>query len=90
MLVEAQERAESDGKPTSNNPPMNIWSPEIEALASIEDRIEALIYVTRAANGDKTAKPPKPRPRPRTLIERIKGRHRQARHNALADRLLGR
>lgn len=89
MLVEAQERAEHDGK-TSSGPPMSLWSAEIEALTSIEDKIASLIYVTRAIGGDKQVQPPKPHPRPRSLIDSIKTKRRAKRHRSLADRLLGR
>lgn len=89
MLVQAQESAEREGK-TSSAPPMSTWSPEVEALARIEDKVASLLYVTRAVGGDKSGQPPKPSTRPRTLIDKIKGQRRLERHTSLADRLLGR
>jgi hypothetical protein len=90
MLVEAQERAEREGKAQSSAPPMNTWSTEVEALTTVIDKLDSLIYITRAVGGDKTVQPPKPRLRPKTLLDKIKNRNRSQRHNKLADRLLGR
>lgn len=90
MLVEAQERAEREGTKSDPAPPMNTWSAEVEALTAIEDRLASLVYITRVVGGDKTAQPPKPKLRPRTLIDKIKTRNRAQRHKTLADRLLGR
>lgn len=90
MLVEAQERAEREGVKSDPAPPMSTWSAEVEALTAIEDKLASLIYITRAVGGDKQVQPPKPKLRPRTLIDKIKGRNRQKRHETLAARLLGR
>lgn len=90
MLVEAQERAEREGKQQSAAPPMSLWSAEIEALTTIADKISTLNYIMRAVNGDKQSQPPKPALRPRTLLESIRAKRREKRHIKLADRLLGR
>lgn len=74
----------------SSAPPMSTWSAEVEAITAVKDRIDSLIYVTRAANGDKTTKPPKPTPRPETALPRIQARKRQEQHKKLAARLLRR
>lgn len=90
MLVQAQERAEREGKPQSSAPPMSTWSTQVEALTALSDKMSTMIYVLRASNGDKNAQPPKPAPRPETKLASIKARHRQEQHKKLADRLLRR
>ena len=90
MLVKAEDKAKSDGEEKSSGPPMQSWSAEVEALAAISDRLERLIYVTRAVGGDKTAKPPKALPRPQSALPRIRARLRQAKHEGLAAKLLRR
>lgn len=90
MLVEAQERAEREGKKMSAAPPMSTWSAEVEGLATVSDKLSVLAYILKAVNGDKQSQPPKPTVRPETALPSIKRRHRQEQHNKLADRLLGR
>jgi len=90
MLVEAQERAEAAGETSDPAPPMSSWSPVVEALTTLTDRVNSLIYITRAANGAKGEQPPKPMLRPTTAITSIKSKRRQERHDKLAARLLGR
>lgn len=90
MLVEAQQKAERDGKQQSPAPSMSTWSPTVEAITTVADRLGSLIYLMRASNGDKQAKPMKPMPRPETMLPEIQRKKRQEQHNALAARLLGR
>jgi hypothetical protein len=90
QMVAAQERAKREGKPTTSAPPMSTWSAELEQLTTIADRLGSLIYLTRAANGDKSAKPMPPMPRPETLLPKLQHERRKEQHIALADRLLGR
>jgi hypothetical protein len=90
MLVEAQERAEKEGTAGPSAPPMSTWSPVVEAVTKLTDRVNALIYITRAANGAKGEKPPKPEMRPVTALPSIKARKRQEQHEKLAARLLRR
>jgi len=90
MLVEAQERAEREGKPMSKNPPMSTWSAEVESLTTISDKLSTLAYILRAVNGDKQAQQPKPSLRPATAMPSIQRKHRQEQHDKLAARLLGR
>lgn len=90
MLVEAQERAEREGKPMSSAPPMSTWSAEVETLTTVVDKLSTIAYILRATGGDKSAQQPKPMPRPQTAMPTIKRRHRQEQHDKLAARLLGR
>lgn len=91
MLVEAQERAEREGKSDkSSAPPMSGWSAEVEAITTLTDKVSNLLYVTRVANGDKQVQQPKPMPRPTTALPKIRHQKRQEQHEKLAARLLGR
>lgn len=89
-MVDAQERAKREGRKTSSAPPMSTWSAEVEAMTTVADRLGSLIYIMRAANGDKSAKPLPPLVRPETLLPKIQHEKRKEQHIALADRLLGR
>jgi hypothetical protein len=90
MLVEAQERAEREGKQQDSAPPMSSWTPEVDVLHTIADRLGGLGYLIRASNGDKQAKPPPALPRPKTALPKIKQQRRMEQHKKLAARLLGR
>ena len=69
---------------------MSSWSPVVESITTLTDRVNSLIYITRAANGAKGEQPPKPIMRPTTALSSIKANRRQERHENLAARLLGR
>lgn len=58
-------------------PPVSEFSPDVELLAAVYDRLGHLIAMTAAAAGAKRPPKPKPWPRPVTALERA--RHRQAR-----------
>lgn len=76
----------------TGHPPMRVWTQESSMLAEILDGIRNLTYTLRAVNGDKTAKPPVPTPRPITALEvqarRARHNERQRRHETLVGRLL--
>ena len=90
QMVEAQERAEREGKQQSSAPPMSTWSAEVESLAQVVDKLAVVVYTLRAVNGDKTAKPPKPTQRPQTARPSIQRRRRQEQPPTLAARRLRR
>jgi hypothetical protein len=90
MLVEAQERAEREGKKMSAAPPMSTWSAEVEGLAAVGDKLSVIAHILKVVNGDKQSQPPKPALRPETAMPSIKRKHRQEQHDKLAARLLGR
>lgn len=68
-------------------PRLSDWSPEVEALYALVDRVVELIHVTAAASG---AKPGKVRmsPRPVTAIERARNRQRASKHKSLVARVM--
>lgn len=71
--------ADDDG---DGAPPLATWSPEVQYLAAVFDRLGELIAATiAAANG----KPPKvrPLPRPRTAFDRARARRALSRHESL-------
>jgi hypothetical protein len=89
MLAAAQEKAKQAGESDSlPAPPMSSWSAEVEAITRLTDKVAYQTYVLKKVNNDKAAQPPKPEPRPQTLLPRILRKRRQERHQALADRLL--
>ena len=87
--MEAQEKIKAQGGTAPKGPPLSTWTAEAEMLTMVADRVGQLIYVLQAVNGGKS-KPPKPLPRPTTAMPAVSNKIRQERHEALADRLLGR
>lgn len=57
-------------------PPISEFTPDVELLAAVYDRLGNLITVVAATAGSKRPPKPKPWPRPVTAIERA--RHRRA------------
>ncbi len=70
----------------SSAPAVAEWSPEVELLAAVYDRIGELIAVQTTAPG-KTVKPPKPWPRPLTAADRARTRQRQDSYENLKRKL---
>ena len=72
-----------------SGPRVSQWSPELEALAAINDRLGA-VFTAVLATGQ--VKPPKvnPYPRPVTAIDRARSRARRMQHDALVSRVLER
>jgi len=93
----AESLAARRDKPDADEPwtlPLIDYTPEVAALASVVDAVNALRAVTIAANSKAGVKPPviPPYPRPTTLVDTMVGKaQRQSRwtaHKNLADRLL--
>lgn len=63
------------------------WSPELEMLTNIYDRLAELIRVQAMAAGGKPKKAP-PAPRPLTALDRVRARRRKRQHNRLVSVLL--
>lgn len=75
------ETDEDDDAPGS--PPLVMWTPEVQYLAAVVDRLgEVIQAVIATAPG---GKPPKikPLPRPRTAFDRARARRARARHENL-------
>ncbi len=90
MLREAQMRLGGDTAPAK--PSQATWTPEMSALANLNDAVQNLTRVTVMANSGKGKQAPQfnPYPRPESALERAITRTRWEKHEALADRLLGR
>ncbi|WP_431881817.1 hypothetical protein [Micromonospora chalcea] len=63
------------------------WSPELEMLTNLYDRLGELVRVVAMTGGGKPARP-KPAPRPRTAIDRIRARQRKAKHARVVRAML--
>lgn len=89
MLIEAEDAAKKAGKPLDRGPSVATWSPEVGVLTSILDALRENTYVTKAVATDKGGgKPPKPAPRPTNVLERVRLRMKQQRHDILVRRML--
>ncbi len=64
------------------------YTPEVEMLSALFDRVGELIRVVAATRGSRGGKPPPQAPRPVSALERVRVRNSRARHEQLADRLL--
>lgn len=82
-LADDEEIAEQilDRPETVKAPAVRVrdYSPELEALITIQDRLGDVVQAVIAATG---SKPPKikPQPRPVTAVERIREKHRFKQH----------
>lgn len=65
------------------------YTPEVEMLSAVFDRIGELIRVVAATSGSR-GKQPQLAPRPESAIERVRKRLTVEKHKRLAGRLLGR
>jgi hypothetical protein len=74
--------AMADEPSSRNDLPLSEFSPEVEALASVVDRLGEVTAVLINANGGK-AKPPKPYPRPVTAWDRVRARRHQDAYEGL-------
>lgn len=74
-------------KPKGNRPRISEWSPELEKITEVVDRLGEVMQAVVASNG---GKPPKirPQPRPRTAIDRMRERKRYEHHRKVVSRVL--
>jgi hypothetical protein len=92
MLAESiANRPAGDGDEADPGPPLQTWTPEVAATYMVTDAIRSLEHTVVMANGGK-GEPPAPLSRPNTILDRAiraaKFAVRQAKHEALAARLL--
>lgn len=66
---------------------MRDWSPTVELLTAVLNRLGELVQAVAALGGASPRQVP-PAPHPVTAIERVKARNRKARHAALVARVL--
>lgn len=81
-----------DGPQPEKKPPavrMADWSPEMEMLTNLLDAVRELTRVAAMAGGSKPKKTP-PAPRPRTALDRLRERRREAKHRRVVAAVLPR
>lgn len=66
------------------------YTPEVEMLTAVFDRIGELIRVTAQARGGRTSRAGSLGPRPVNAVERVRARSAREKHERLASRLLKR
>lgn len=86
MLLKAQQRAKSEGK-AGKAPSMATYSPEVERLDKVIDKLSELAYITAKANQGNPKKPD-PQQRPASAMEIARLRVRREQHDMLRSRLL--
>lgn len=86
-VADDEELAENAPPPRSGPPPLRDWSPEVQQLAVIRDRLGELIATVASANSTKKVQPPKPCPRPVTAYDRVRSRRRWKQHQRLVQQL---
>lgn len=77
----AQQEALASPESSTRDIPLSEFSPEVEALAAVVDRLGEVTATLVAVNGGKPS-PPRPYPRPVTAWDRARAK---ARHEALND-----
>lgn len=94
-LVEAQANDEEAAKAMLDAPPpesepvvrWSDWSPEVDLLARIEDRLQDQTRAIIAVNGGKPGRF-HPAPRPSSALQRLQAQDRRAQHRKLVARVL--
>lgn len=77
-----------DGKPRKATRRISEFSPDVELLSLLNDRVAELIQVTVATRGGKARKVT-PMPRPTTAVEKVRARRRQKKHEWTVARVYG-
>lgn len=63
------------------------WTPELETLAAVADRLVDVLNVLLKVNGG-NATELRPQPRPTTALSRVRAHQRQIKHESLVARVL--
>lgn len=83
MVLRAQHEAEKAGHALSSGPSMTTWTPEVAALAQVNDKLSMLIEANKKKPGRIV-----PYARPSTAFERVKRRKRHETHERLVAAVL--
>lgn len=94
-LVEAQANDEEAARALLDRPPpeseiserWSDWSPERDALARIDDRLQDIARAVVSTNGGKPGRF-QPAPRPSSALQRLRSQQRLMRHHELVARVL--
>jgi hypothetical protein len=68
-------------------PPLESWTPEVDKLTLIADRLGELITAVHNTVAKRRAKPPRPLPRPQTARDRLKRQRGRAKHDHVKAQL---
>lgn len=74
-------------EPKPGPPPLQGWSPEVDKLTLIADRLGELITAVHNTVAKKPRRAPRPLPRPQTARDRIKQHRRRAKHDHIKAQL---
>lgn len=81
------EREEQGNAPPAPRRRVSDWTPTVEILTTIQDRMAELIQVVAMLGGAKPRQVPWA-PRPRTAVQRVRRRQQIRKHEALVARVL--
>lgn len=81
------ELAEQAPEPKPGPPPLHTWTPEVDKLTLIADRLGEVVAAVYSTNAKKPPKPPPRLPRPQTAYDRIKTKRRRDKHHLVRNRL---
>lgn len=76
-----------DPEPGPAAPPLQTWTPEVDKLTLIADRLGELVTAVHNTVAKKPARPPRPLPRPQTARDRLRRQQRRSKHDALTAQL---
>ncbi|MFD5468901.1 hypothetical protein [Streptomyces sp. NPDC127105] len=68
-------------------PPLRTWTPEVERLTLIADRLNELITAVHNTVAKRPARSPRPLPRPETARDRVRRHQRRAKYEHLKAQL---
>lgn len=83
MVVKARKQAEKAGQAIAGGPSLTTWSPEVDMLARVLDKLAVLVEAQKQKPGKVV-----PYARPSTAFERAQRRDRQATHDRLVAAML--
>lgn len=86
-MADDEELAAQAPEPKPSPPPLSSWTPEVERLTLIADRLGEVVTAVHNTVATKPSKPPRPLPRPQTAHDRIKTQRRRAKRDLILKRL---
>lgn len=86
-MADDEDLAEQAPEPKPGPPPLTDFTPEVQRLTLIADRLGELITAVHNTVAKKPQKPPPRLPRPETAHDRIRRRRRSERHQLIRTRL---
>lgn len=83
-------RADDKTDDDRGGPMIQDWSPELEELTRLGEKIDQLIYATQVVAGGKNVPKPEPAARPKTAVGKATRRAERERHQAKHESLVAR